>query len=389
MIFGASAQGEPGLVQERPAQGGPEQAQGELEQGGRGPVQERPEQREPESTHKGLAEGEPEPKEVEQVGQRKGGPKQGEPGPEQKRSRPAKGGPKHREHSPEQEEIGCEQEQKPAIGREEGGPVYRELGPVSGGPGSTEGCSKQEVLVQIRREQLPSQGEPEPIQKASAQGELIPTKQGGSVQGEPVPAQEESGPTQEEPEPTKWGSAPRKPGPKQKELKPETEHKKGLDFARKQSDSEEEDDSFFNKEVESVPESQQSTIHPLDLQMAVLHCSDDFLKQKIVTKLSQCQYALPLLVPDPFTGDIECPLWTFRQIKKTWKKTETKEGSKVVTMKSMPICKAETPMVFCFRLGSLSGSKSQLINTLINAPTTPSSTETVPAAPKVVFCLME
>ncbi|KAK7884529.1 hypothetical protein WMY93_027652 [Mugilogobius chulae] len=35
-------------------------------------------------------------------------------------------------------------------------------------------------------------------------------------------------------------------------------------------------------------------------------------------------------------------------------------------MKSMPICKAETPMVFCFRLGSLSGSKSQLINTLIN-----------------------
>ncbi|KAK7884537.1 hypothetical protein WMY93_027660 [Mugilogobius chulae] len=100
--------------------------------------------------------------------------------------------------------------------------------------------------------------------------------------------------------------------------------------------------------------------------MAVLLCSDDFLKQKIVTKLSQCQYALPLLVPDLFTGDIECPLWTFRQIKKTWKKTETKEGLKVVTMKSMPICKAETPMVFCFRLGSLSGSKSQLINTLIN-----------------------
>ncbi|KAK7938603.1 hypothetical protein WMY93_001929 [Mugilogobius chulae] len=136
---------------------------------------------------------------------------------------------------------------------------------------------------------------------------------------------------------------------------------------KQQSDSEEEDDDiFFNKKAQSVPESQQSTIHPLDLQMAVLHCSDDFLKQKIVTKLSQCQYALPLLVPDPFTGDIECPLWTFRQIKKTWKKTETKEGSKVVTMKSMPICKAETPMVFCFRLGSLSASKSQLINTLIN-----------------------
>uniref|UniRef100_A0A8C6SWT8 VLIG-type G domain-containing protein n=1 Tax=Neogobius melanostomus TaxID=47308 RepID=A0A8C6SWT8_9GOBI len=110
----------------------------------------------------------------------------------------------------------------------------------------------------------------------------------------------------------------------------------------------------------------QTNIHPLDLQMAVFHCSDSFLKQKMVTKLSQCQYALPLLVPDPFTGDIECPLWTFRQINKTWKKTETKDNETVVTMKSMSICKAETLMVLCFRLGSLSGSKSQLINTLIN-----------------------
>ncbi|XP_022612754.1 interferon-induced very large GTPase 1-like [Seriola dumerili] len=35
-------------------------------------------------------------------------------------------------------------------------------------------------------------------------------------------------------------------------------------------------------------------------------------------------------------------------------------------MKSLPICKAETPMVSFFRLGSLSVSKSQLMNTLIN-----------------------
>uniref|UniRef100_A0AAV2KN06 VLIG-type G domain-containing protein n=1 Tax=Knipowitschia caucasica TaxID=637954 RepID=A0AAV2KN06_KNICA len=97
-------------------------------------------------------------------------------------------------------------------------------------------------------------------------------------------------------------------------------------------------------------------LHPLDIQMAVFHCSDSFLKQKMVTKLSQCQYALPLLVPEPFTGDIQCPLWTFRQIQK----------AKVGTMMSVPICKAHTPMVFCFRLGFLSVSKSQLINTLLD-----------------------
>ncbi|KAK7939389.1 hypothetical protein WMY93_002715 [Mugilogobius chulae] len=104
-------------------------------------------------------------------------------------------------------------------------------------------------------------------------------------------------------------------------------------------------------------------INPLDIQMAVFHCSDNFLRQKMVTKLSLCQYALPLLVPDPLTEDIECPLWTFRQILRTWTKTD---NSEVVTVKSVPIYKAQTPMLFCFRLGSLSVSKSQLINTLIN-----------------------
>ncbi|KAK2833782.1 hypothetical protein Q5P01_017671 [Channa striata] len=100
--------------------------------------------------------------------------------------------------------------------------------------------------------------------------------------------------------------------------------------------------------------------------MAVYHCSDSFLKQNMITKLSQCQYALPLLVPDHVTMDIECPLWTFREIIKTWKITQSKDDSNIVTMKNMPICKAQTPMVSFFRLGSPSESKSQLMNTLIN-----------------------
>ncbi|XP_076866501.1 interferon-induced very large GTPase 1-like [Brachyhypopomus gauderio] len=104
-------------------------------------------------------------------------------------------------------------------------------------------------------------------------------------------------------------------------------------------------------------------IHPMDVQMAVLHCSDSFLKQLIVTKLSQCQYALPLLVPDPFTREIEFPLWTFRQIKKSSKTTDTSGNH---TYKTMYMYKAETPMVAFFRLGRVSSSKSQLMNSLIN-----------------------
>ncbi|XP_030262364.1 interferon-induced very large GTPase 1-like [Sparus aurata] len=124
-------------------------------------------------------------------------------------------------------------------------------------------------------------------------------------------------------------------------------------------------DVLYSTSVDS-DKSKQSPVHPMDVQMAVFHCSDSFFKHNMITKLSQCQYALPLLVPDRVTMDIECPLWTFRQIRKTWKITQTKGNSNIVTLKSMPICKAETPMVSFFRLGSLSQSKSQLMNTLIN-----------------------
>ncbi|XP_078017214.1 interferon-induced very large GTPase 1-like isoform X2 [Epinephelus lanceolatus] len=131
-------------------------------------------------------------------------------------------------------------------------------------------------------------------------------------------------------------------------------------------DTDDDDLSDFCSTTADFDQSKQTHVHPMDVQMAVFHCSDSFLKQNMTTKLSQCQYALPLLVPDPVTMDIECPLWTFRQIRKAWKVTEIKDNSNIVTMKSMPICKAETPMVSFLRLGSLSLSKSQLINTLIN-----------------------
>ncbi|KAG1966943.1 interferon-induced very large GTPase 1-like [Pimephales promelas] len=99
------------------------------------------------------------------------------------------------------------------------------------------------------------------------------------------------------------------------------------------------------------------------LQMAVFHCADGFLKQLMVTKLSQCQYALPLLVPDPFTQQIEFPLWTFRQINKSWKMRNT--NNEIISQTHL-VYKAQTPMVSFFRFGSVSSSKSQLMNSLIN-----------------------
>ncbi|XP_056598979.1 interferon-induced very large GTPase 1-like [Triplophysa dalaica] len=121
---------------------------------------------------------------------------------------------------------------------------------------------------------------------------------------------------------------------------------------------------IFNEPDKPADESNiLDPIHLMDAQMAVFHCADGFLKQLIVTKLSQCQFALPLLVPSPFKQHIEFPLWTFRQIKKSWKTTDNK-GQTI--SKAQQVYKAETPMVAFFRFGSVPSSKSQLINSLIN-----------------------
>ncbi|KAI7804128.1 interferon-induced very large GTPase 1-like [Triplophysa rosa] len=127
--------------------------------------------------------------------------------------------------------------------------------------------------------------------------------------------------------------------------------------------SEDEGDIFNDRCWSGLSFTSLDTIHPMDVQMAVFHCADSFLKQLIVTKLSQCQFALPLLVPHPFTQEIQFPLWTFRQINKSWKIRNTDND---MYSRDQLGYKAETPMVSFFRFGSVSSSKSQLMNSLIN-----------------------
>ncbi|XP_062386894.1 interferon-induced very large GTPase 1-like [Sardina pilchardus] len=124
-------------------------------------------------------------------------------------------------------------------------------------------------------------------------------------------------------------------------------------------------DTLFNEKnmANEVEEIKQSQIHPMDIQMALFHSADPFLRQYLLTKLSMCQYALPLLVPNPLTSEIEFPLWAFRHVWKSWKSTDALGK---VTIHKEPMYGVETPMVSVFRLGPVSTSKSQLINSLIN-----------------------
>ncbi|XP_063009467.1 interferon-induced very large GTPase 1-like [Melospiza melodia melodia] len=134
-----------------------------------------------------------------------------------------------------------------------------------------------------------------------------------------------------------------------------------------QSDSFE---NFFDKLMKAAPEraNRDGHVHPMDLQMAIFHCADDFLRQTLATKLAFCQLALPLLVPNPSTSRIEFPLYALSQIQRSWKEVE-KAGKQAETksFSNKLIFQAHTPIVSFIRIGSsASSSKSQLLNAVLS-----------------------
>uniref|UniRef100_A0A8D2PZW8 Up-regulator of cell proliferation-like domain-containing protein n=1 Tax=Zosterops lateralis melanops TaxID=1220523 RepID=A0A8D2PZW8_ZOSLA len=126
---------------------------------------------------------------------------------------------------------------------------------------------------------------------------------------------------------------------------------------------------FLDDLKEAIPEraSRDSHVHPMDLQMAIFHCADDFLRQTLATKLAFCQLALPLLVPNPCTSDMEFPLYALSQIQRSWKEAD-KSGKQAGTKSYKKlIFQAQTPIVSFIRIGSsASSSKSQLLNALLS-----------------------
>ncbi|MGH0151302.1 UNVERIFIED_CONTAM: hypothetical protein FKN15_034081 [Acipenser sinensis] len=125
--------------------------------------------------------------------------------------------------------------------------------------------------------------------------------------------------------------------------------------------------SNSNTGIHVTTEGEPEHIHPMDIQMAIFHCADSFLWQYISTKLSFCQYALPCLVPNPFTSQIEFPSWSFVQLKKSWKCSgKSGQQSKTGKCKSHSLYEAELPTVSFIRFGRSSSSKSQILNALMN-----------------------
>ena len=121
---------------------------------------------------------------------------------------------------------------------------------------------------------------------------------------------------------------------------------------------------------ESRPKGGNSTkIHPADILLALIICSDHFLRQDLFARLAKCQYAVPFILPDPFTKELLLPLWAMRSITKEWKCVQTVQGEEKVVEHTSPIVKHPMPIVSFLRIGKHqrnSKSKSRILNRVIS-----------------------
>lgn len=108
---------------------------------------------------------------------------------------------------------------------------------------------------------------------------------------------------------------------------------------------------------------ESNAINPLDLITILFLCSDSFLQQTMVLKMSHCQFAVPLLLPNSRTKEITMMLWSLREIIRTF--TPSKQAFQNLSCEER-IVNSNIPLVSFVRLGNTVLSKSQLLNKLLS-----------------------
>ncbi|KAM9398973.1 up-regulator of cell proliferation-like [Salvelinus alpinus] len=121
-------------------------------------------------------------------------------------------------------------------------------------------------------------------------------------------------------------------------------------------------DRFHNLKSDSA---NGNVINPLDLITALFLCSDGFLQQEMVQKMSMCQFAVPLLLPNCDTEQSTLMLWALRDIVKKFRLSSQTSTQAFVEER---IVLSDMPMVSFVRLGEIRVSKSQILNKLLSNP---------------------
>ncbi|XP_069840737.1 up-regulator of cell proliferation-like [Dendropsophus ebraccatus] len=130
-----------------------------------------------------------------------------------------------------------------------------------------------------------------------------------------------------------------------------------------QEPHDEDDEDYGDVFDDSVEQHRSCPINPLDVICVLLNCSDSFLQQEIITKMSMCQFAVPLLLPPGDGSDFTFMLWAMRDIVKKWR-PESLADSK--GFREDNVVNIEMPIFSFVRLGPNKLSKSKVLNQVLN-----------------------
>ncbi|OCT61897.1 hypothetical protein XELAEV_18047929mg [Xenopus laevis] len=123
-------------------------------------------------------------------------------------------------------------------------------------------------------------------------------------------------------------------------------------------------DDYLNDDLAWDNSSKVSnSIHPLDVLAVILHCSDHFLQQEIFTKMSLCQFAVPLLLPKTDGLNFTFMLWVMRDIVKRWRPESLSESK---GFREENLVQIKMPTFSFVRLGQSKLSKSKTLNQVLS-----------------------
>ncbi|XP_034723788.1 interferon-induced very large GTPase 1 [Etheostoma cragini] len=116
----------------------------------------------------------------------------------------------------------------------------------------------------------------------------------------------------------------------------------------------------------------QSAINPLDLVSAVFMSANTFLQQEMTVRMLQCQFAVPLVLPNIDPEEPSCfLLWPLRGAVSKWWSHFPENNTKVY---EGDLASTIMPIVSCVKLGHCGVSKSKVLNNVISGLRSPSET---------------
>ncbi|XP_075174728.1 interferon-induced very large GTPase 1-like [Anomaloglossus baeobatrachus] len=123
------------------------------------------------------------------------------------------------------------------------------------------------------------------------------------------------------------------------------------------------DDPFDFFKSKTMQKQISNFTHPLDVLCAVLNCSDKCLQQELITKMSICQFPVPLLLPADDGAGFTFLLWVMRDIVKKWRPQSLADSK---GFREDNVVNIEMPIFSFVRLGPNKLSKSKILNQVLN-----------------------